>query len=73
MNRFTVDWAACDAHGVCALWAPDLVRRDEWGYPLLAGGPVPPELVPQARAAARACPALALHLSREPSPRRRRD
>lgn len=61
-KRLRVDWAACDAHGLCALWAPDLVGRDEWGYPLLADGEVPAALLSEARAAVRACPALALAL-----------
>jgi ferredoxin len=64
MTRLTVDWGAHDAHGVCSLWAPDLVERDEWGYPIVRPGDVPDDLLPQARAAQRACPALALHAVR---------
>lgn len=64
MTRLSVDWAACAGHGHCALWAPALIERDEWGYPLVRQAQVPDHLVPQARAAVRACPALALHVQR---------
>lgn len=63
MSRLRVDWPACRAHGLCHELLPDLIRLDAWGYPVLATGPVPPELVAEARAAARACPRLALHLT----------
>ena len=61
-QRLRVDWAACDAHGLCAVWAPELIGRDEWGYPVIAPGEVPDDLLPEAREAVRACPALALAL-----------
>ena len=53
---------ACHAHGLCAELLPELVDLDEWGYPMLAGGPVPTALVDQAKAAVAACPTLALRL-----------
>lgn len=62
--RLRVDWSACDAQGLCAVWAPELVTRDEWGYPVVAGGPVPAPLLTVAREAVRACPRLALALVR---------
>ena len=40
-RRLRVDWPACKANGVCADVVPQLVRRDEWGYPLIAVKPVP--------------------------------
>lgn len=61
-KRLRVDWAACDAHGLCTLWAPDLIARDEWGYPVIREGEVPRAAMQQAREAVRACPALALAL-----------
>lgn len=54
----------CHAHGICAELLPELISLDEWGYPLLEGGPVPPELVRSAQRAAAACPTLALKLVR---------
>ena len=43
-RRLAVDWQACKAHGVCAELLPEIVQLDEWGYPLIAPGPVPAEL-----------------------------
>lgn len=52
----------CVAHGVCAEMLPELISMDPWGYPVLAKGPVPPDLLPLARRTVTACPALALLL-----------
>ncbi|MGQ0479797.1 MAG: ferredoxin [Pseudonocardia sp.] len=57
-----VDPIGCRAHGLCQELLPELVSLDEWGYPMVAGRPVPPELVGEARRAAAACPTLALRL-----------
>lgn len=62
MTRIAVDPVACTGHGVCAELLPEGVRLDEWGYPLVAAGDVPRELLRQARRAAAACPARALLL-----------
>jgi ferredoxin len=56
---------ACEAHGVCAELLPELITLDPWGYPILAPGPVPPQLLGHARRAVAACPTLALLLNRE--------
>ncbi|KDO11860.1 ferredoxin [Amycolatopsis mediterranei] len=63
--KVTVDPIRCRAHGLCADLLPELVRLDEWGYPVVAPGPVPAELAAEARAAAAACPALALRLRKD--------
>jgi ferredoxin len=68
--RLQVNPIACTGHGSCADLLPELVALDEWGYPLLARGPVPPELARRARRAVRDCPALALRLAAEPEPGR---
>ena len=52
----------CSGHGVCAELLPELVALDEWGYPVIAPGPVPLALDRDARRAVSACPALALRL-----------
>ncbi len=62
-----VDRIACSGHGVCAELLPELVTLAERGYPVLAPGPVPPDLVRHARRGVSACPALALTLARAPS------
>jgi ferredoxin len=51
---------ACAGHGACAELLPELISLDEWGYPVLAPGPVPAGLARRARRAVAACPALAL-------------
>ncbi|MGW4057916.1 ferredoxin [Amycolatopsis sp. NPDC004747] len=63
--KVTVDPIGCRAHGLCADLLPELVRLDEWGYPVVAPGPVPAELVAETRRAAAACPALALKLRKD--------
>jgi ferredoxin len=54
----------CDAFGHCAELLPELIERDEWGYPMLSKGPVPHEHAKDARRAVNACPRLALMLER---------
>jgi len=65
-----IDWTACDGRGLCTELLPELLQRDDWGYPLAAGtGSEVAIPEPQRSAAADAvalCPRLALGLSREP-------
>lgn len=61
-RRLAVDWPACKAHGVCAELLPEIVELDEWGYPVIAPGPVPPALRRYAQRAVSSCPTLALRL-----------
>ena len=62
-QRFEVDWARCTGHLVCAELVPELIHPDDWGYPIVAPGPIPAELSRHARRAKAACPALALRLA----------
>jgi ferredoxin len=32
-----IDWTACDGRGLCVELLPELLDRDEWGYPLAVG------------------------------------
>lgn len=64
-RRLQVDPTGCRAHGLCEELLPELISLDEWGYPMLADRPVPPELMSHARRAASACPTLALRLRTE--------
>jgi ferredoxin len=59
-----VDLIGCDGRGMCAEILPDLIRLDDWGYPIVADREVPRELVPDAAEAIRICPMLALRLDR---------
>jgi ferredoxin len=54
----------CDAFGHCAELLPELISLDEWGYPIVADGPIPAELQNEARRAVSLCPRLALLLER---------
>lgn len=60
-RKLRVDWPACRAHGLCHELLPELVRLDEWGYPVITG-PVDPDRVGEARAAVRTCPRQALRI-----------
>jgi ferredoxin len=64
MNRhLAVNPIACTGHGLCADLLPELIKLDEWGYPILADRDVPAELAQLARRAVRTCPTLALRLA----------
>jgi len=41
---------------------PELIRLDDWGYPIIASGPVPDHLMSHAQKAVASCPVLALAL-----------
>ena len=64
-ERLKVNMIECDGHGVCAELVPELIRLDEWGYPVLAAASVPPPLRKHARKAVTLCPRLALRLVEE--------
>jgi ferredoxin len=61
-SHLRVDPIRCDAYGYCAELLPELITLDEWGYPIIADGPVPSELQREARRAVSLCPRLALLL-----------
>jgi ferredoxin len=60
--HLTVDPVACDAYGFCAELLPEAIVVDEWGYPMVDGRPLAPELVAQAKRAMRDCPRRAITL-----------
>lgn len=57
-----VDSVACDGVGICAHLAPDVVRLDTWGFPILAAEPLTAEGQRQAARAINGCPRSALFL-----------
>ena len=65
-----VDPIGCTAHGLCAELMPELIRLDDWGYPIIKDGPVPVKLLELARRTVTACPALALRIDQEYTPAR---
>jgi ferredoxin len=57
----------CDGFGHCHELAPELVRIDEWGYPILRSDPMSineRETYESARLAVRGCPRQALRIER---------
>jgi ferredoxin len=66
-----LDRIRCDGHGLCAELLPEVIRLDDWGYPIIRAGEVPASLVEHARRAADACPVLALRLARSANGRLR--
>jgi ferredoxin len=60
--RLRVNPIMCEAHGMCAELLPELIRLDDWGYPIIDEAQVPPDLLDLARKAVDACPTLALLL-----------
>lgn len=63
-HRLRLDPVACAGFGLCAELLPELITLDEWNYPVLQPGAVPPGLLRHARRAVAACPRLALKLER---------
>src|ERR1039458_9810187 len=61
-RELRVDPTACSGHGLCAELLPELITLDEWGYPIVARGPVPRSLDRHVRRAVTDCPVLALKL-----------
>jgi ferredoxin len=66
-RRLVVDPVACDGIGMCAHLAPDLVRLDSWGYPIVTGQPSSPREDRQAARAATGCPRKAMLLAPTPN------
>lgn len=63
-EQLRVNPILCDAYGHCAELLPELIGRDQWGYPILADQAVPQHLLKEARRTVTACPKLALALER---------
>lgn len=59
-----IDWTRCDGRGLCTELLPEILSRDEWGYPLSAS-PAPvvrSRSLGDARKAVDLCPRMALSL-----------
>ena len=64
--RLHIDWTRCDGRGLCTELLPELLDRDQWGFPLSRNASrepeIPAEQVKYAKAAVKRCPKLALTL-----------
>jgi ferredoxin len=59
-----VDPIACTGHGICAELLPEMVRLDDWGFPIIDDVAVTPAIFDDAKRTVTSCPALALRLER---------
>jgi len=75
-RHLVVNPIACDGHGLCAELLPELIRLDDWGYPIVDPDEIPRALEMHARRAMASCPTLALLITERraerPMARRRR-
>jgi ferredoxin len=60
-----VDRIRCDGRGYCAELLPEMIRLDDWGYPIVSSERVPDHLLDHARRAVAACPLLAIRLAQD--------
>lgn len=67
MSHLELDPIRCTGHGLCAELLPEGISLDEWGYPMLAAGDIPEDLLRRAKQVAAACPTRALKLSASPA------
>ena len=63
-EHLAVDRIRCDGRGLCADLVPELIRLDEWGYPIIDPGAVQRSVREHAARAVASCPVLALRLER---------
>lgn len=65
--RLHVDWTRCDGHGTCAELLPDVLTRDDWGFPVVrADAEISGDLRARADLAVEVCPMLALKVVSAP-------
>jgi ferredoxin len=67
LARLRVDPVLCDGIGICAHLAPELVRVDSWGYPIVPLESLDERDQKQAQRAVRGCPRKALFLDPVPA------
>jgi ferredoxin len=68
-TELRIDWTRCEARGVCLELLPGLLQPDDWGYPMTRDPGrllVPASALPDAAAAVRECPRMALRLGGAP-------
>jgi ferredoxin len=63
-DQLSIDRIRCDGHGLCAELLPEMIGLDDWGYPMIKPGAIPPRLLDHAQRAVDACPVLALRMAR---------
>ena len=66
-EHIAVDRVRCDGRGLCADLLPEMIRLDDWGYPIIDGSPMPRALRAHAARAVAGCPVLALRVEHRAS------
>ena len=69
IKRLRLDPIRCTGEGLCAALYPEGIHLDDWGYPIVAWGPIASRDLAHAKRAVAACPVLALTIVREPAPK----
>jgi ferredoxin len=64
-----IDWTRCEGRGLCCELLPELLARDDWGYPLTHNPTITRSRITAARDAVALCPRQALTMT---PPRHRR-
>jgi ferredoxin len=59
-QHLRIDPTACRGVGICAHIAPQLIRLDSWGYPIVEVEPLSPGQQRKAHGAVTGCPRKAL-------------
>jgi len=67
--QLAIDRIKCDGHGLCAELLPEMIRLDDWGYPIITPGAIPSHLREHAERAVDECPVVALRLMKVARPR----
>jgi ferredoxin len=60
----SADAPSASGHCLCTGLFPERIRLDDWGFPIIEGGEIGPDLEAHAKRAVSACPVLALKLAR---------
>jgi ferredoxin len=60
--RLHIDRIACDGRGLCAELLHEVIRLDDWGFPIVDQGAIGKDLQADAQDAVELCPRMALSL-----------
>jgi ferredoxin len=59
-STLRLDPSVCDGFGFCCEILPEMIGRDEWGFPVISDKEIPDELAGAAKKAVHFCPRRAL-------------
>ena len=70
-RRIRVNPAVCDGFGFCCEILPEMIDRDEWGFPIIGEREIPDDLSRAAEQAVAFCPRRALRIEEVTGPSKR--